>query len=60
MDKVLARLPGKARRAFLMAQVEGFSQEQIAEEMGVSVRSVQRWLVRAFEECIVLGSEGWA
>ncbi len=60
VDRVLARLPGKARRAFLMSQVEGFSQEQIAQEMGVTVRSVQRWLVRAFEECIVLASGEWA
>lgn len=56
VDRVLARLPAKARRAFLMSQLEGYSQEQIATELGVTVRSVQRWLVRAFEECIVLAS----
>ncbi|MGE7993233.1 sigma-70 family RNA polymerase sigma factor [Pseudomonas sp. NPDC089554] len=60
VDRVLANLPGKVRRAFLMSQLEGLSQEQIAQDMGVSVRSVQRWLVQAFEECIVLASEGWA
>lgn len=60
VDRVLANLPGKVRRAFLMSQLEGLSQEQIAQDMGVTVRSIQRWLVQAFEECIVLASEGWA
>jgi len=59
VDQVLARLPGKARRAFLLSQLEGWGQEQIAGEMGVTVRTVQRWLVKAYEECIVLGAEGW-
>ncbi|WDY59181.1 sigma-70 family RNA polymerase sigma factor [Pseudomonas sp. PSKL.D1] len=59
VDQVLARLPEKARRAFLLSQLEGYSQEQIALEMAVNVRTVQRWLLRAFEECIVLASEQW-
>ncbi|KAF1067399.1 MAG: putative RNA polymerase sigma factor FecI [Pseudomonas citronellolis] len=57
VDAVLACLPGKARQAFLMYQLEGFTQEQIAERLGVSPRSVQRYLARAFEECIVLAAE---
>ena len=56
---MLARLPAKARRAFLLSQVEGRTQEDIAEAMAVSVRTVQRWLVQAFEECIVLASSEW-
>lgn len=60
VDQVLARLPAKARRAFLMSQLEGSSQEEIALSMAVSVRTVQRWLLRAYEECIVLGSGEWA
>lgn len=56
VDAVLGRLSAKARQAFLMAQLEGYSQEQIAERLDVSVRSVQRYLSQAFEECIVLAS----
>ena len=56
VDQVLARLPAKARQAFLMSQIEGHSQEEIAEALAVSVRSVQRYLVQAFAECIVLAS----
>lgn len=58
VDRVLAVLPAKARQAFLMAQLEGYTQEEIASRLGISVRSVQRHLARAFEECIVLASQG--
>lgn len=58
VDRVLAVLPAKARQAFLMAQLEGYTQEEIASRLGISVRSVQRHLARAFEECIVLASLG--
>ncbi|MHB0766258.1 sigma-70 family RNA polymerase sigma factor [Stutzerimonas sp. NM35] len=57
VDRVLARLPTKARQAFLMSQLEGHTQEQIAKHLGIHVRSVQRYLARAYEECIVLAAE---
>ena len=41
-----------------MAQLEGCTQEEIARRLGLSVRSVQRYLARAFEECIMLASQG--
>lgn len=56
IDQVLALLPAKTRQAFLMSQVEGYTQEEIASRLDLSVRSVQRYLARAFEECIVLAS----
>jgi len=58
IDQVLAVLPAKHRQAFLMAQLEGYTQEEIASRMNLNVRSVQRYLARAFEECIVLASQG--
>ena len=58
IDQVLARLPARSRQAFLMAQLEGCTQEEIARRLGLSVRSVQRYLARAFEECIMLASQG--
>ncbi|MCR8718245.1 sigma-70 family RNA polymerase sigma factor [Pseudomonas syringae] len=56
VDSMLSGLPRKVRRAFLLAQVEGYTQEQVAEAMGVTVRSVHRYLVQALEECIYLAS----
>lgn len=56
VDEMLGGLPRKVRRAFLLAQLEGYTHEQVAEVMGVTVRSVHRYLVRAFEECIHLAS----
>lgn len=56
VDAMLAGLPEKVRRAFLLAQLEGYTQEQVAELMGVTVRSVHRYLSRALEECIYLAS----
>ena len=58
IDQVLALLPAKTRQAFLMVQVEGYTQEEIASRLNLSVRSVQRYLARAFEEFIVLASQG--
>ncbi len=57
VDAVLARLPARARKAFLMAQLEGYTQQEIAAQLGITVRSVQRYLARAYEECIVLAAE---
>ena len=56
VDAMLSGLPRKVRRAFLLAQVEGYTHDQVAEVMGVTVRSVHRYLVRALEECIYLAS----
>ncbi|USS56663.1 MULTISPECIES: sigma-70 family RNA polymerase sigma factor [Pseudomonas] len=56
IDQVLALLPAQSRQAFLMAQLEGYTQEEIASRLKLSVRTVQRHLARAFEECIVLAS----
>jgi RNA polymerase sigma-70 factor (ECF subfamily) len=57
VDAVLARLPLKARQAFLLYQLEGCDQQSIAQALQVSVRTVQRYLAMAFEECIVLAAE---
>lgn len=59
VERVLARLSTRARQAFLLSQIEGRTQEEIAALMAVNVRSVQRWLVQAYEECIVLASSEW-
>ncbi|SPU48884.1 sigma-70 family RNA polymerase sigma factor [Bordetella trematum] len=47
IDKRLSQLKIAARRAFLMHQVEGMTQVEIAQALNVSVATVQRYLERA-------------
>jgi RNA polymerase sigma-19 factor, ECF subfamily len=51
IDRVLAGLPAQVRRAFLLAQLDGMSQADIAAELGISLSTVKRHLVRAGAQC---------
>ncbi|AHV91716.1 RNA polymerase sigma factor, sigma-70 family protein [Bordetella holmesii 30539] len=53
IDALLAALPAKTRTAFLLAQIEHLSHAQIAEQLQISVRTVQRHILRAYEQCIL-------
>lgn len=53
IDAALDLLPPKARSAFLLSQFEGLSYPQIAARLGVTVRSVKRYMALAFEECLL-------
>jgi RNA polymerase sigma-70 factor (ECF subfamily) len=53
---LLAALPDKARIAFLLSQLDGLTYEQIGVEMGVSVRTVKRYMAEAFKHCILAAS----
>lgn len=39
---------------FLLAQCEGLTHKQIAEQMGLSLRSVERYVADALYHCYVL------
>lgn len=52
--RLLDGLKPKVRSAFLLAQCEGMPHEQIAEELGVSVRSVGRYVAEALFHCYQL------
>lgn len=54
IDAMLDDLPTKARTAFLLSQVEGLTYAEIAEQLGVAVRTVKRYMAQAFEECLML------
>lgn len=56
VDALLAALPDKARIAFLLSQLDGLTYEQIGVEMGVSVRTVKRYMAEAFKHCILAAS----
>ena len=55
--RMLDGLKPKVRRAFLLAQCEGMSHKAIAEQMGMSVRSVERYIADALYHCYLLRYE---
>lgn len=52
--RMLEGLKPKVRQAFLLAQCEGFTHKQIAEHMGLSLRSVERYVADALFHCYTL------
>lgn len=55
--RMLEGLKPKVRQAFLLAQCEGLTHRQIAERMGLSLRSVERYVADALFHCYVLRYE---
>lgn len=52
IDAMLDRLPTRTRRIFLMAQLEDMTYAQIAEALGISLRTVKRAMQEAFASCL--------
>jgi RNA polymerase sigma factor (sigma-70 family) len=52
IDAMLQRLAEPVRTALLLSQLDGYSYAQIAEHLGVSIRTVKRYMAKAFEECL--------
>ena len=60
LERIACLLDGlrpKVRTAFLLAQCEGLSHKQIAEQMGISLRSVERYVADALYHCYLLRYE---
>ena len=51
LDELLNGLPSPVKQAFLLAQVDGLSYPQIAEQLGLSVATVKRHLNKAAMRC---------
>lgn len=51
IDRMLDGLPAPVRRAFLMAQLDGMKQADIARELGLSLTTIKRYLVQAGMHC---------
>lgn len=51
IDQMLDSLKPQIRTAFLLAQLDGLTCPQIAERMGVSLSSVERYIARALRCC---------
>ncbi|MFL9709753.1 sigma-70 family RNA polymerase sigma factor [Methylobacillus sp. Pita1] len=56
IDGLLDGLPYKVRKAFLLSQLDGMSQADIAGELGVSISTVKRYIVQAIEQCCFGGA----
>lgn len=54
LDILLDGLPAKTRTAFLLAQLEGASYQQIATRLGVSTRTVGSYVATAMLQCMAL------
>ena len=57
ISRLLEGLKPKVRKAFLLAQCDGLAYKQIAQQMGVSLRSVERYVAEALYHCYVLRYE---
>lgn len=51
VDQLLDGLPAQVRHAFLLAQLEGLNQADIAERLAISLSTVKRHLRRAALQC---------
>ena len=54
LDAMLAGLPCAVRSAFLMSHIDDLPYAEIAARLAVSERTVKRYMVQAFEQCILL------
>lgn len=48
----LAQLPADHRQAFLLNRFDGLSHMEIAQLMGISDKTVQRYIAKAFDHCL--------
>ena len=46
--KAIDELPDKCREVFLLSKRDGLSQEEIAERMGISIKTVKNQMTKAF------------
>lgn len=54
LNELLDGLPTAVRRAFLWSQLEGLGYQQIAERLGVSERTIKRYMAQAYEHCLLV------
>ncbi len=50
--EALADLPPRCRQAFLLRRVEGFSQREVAERLGVSEKAVEKYMAQGVR-CLI-------
>ena len=59
LDAALAALPAKVRETFMLSQLDGLTYSQIAQQLGLSVGAIRKYMLRAALAChAVLSPEG--
>lgn len=53
LDRILLALPESVRAAFLLVKLDGLSYPEVAQQLGVSERTVSRYMVQAYEACLM-------
>jgi len=51
--KAIAELPPRARTVLQLARIEGYSQKEIAAQMGITPKTVENHLTRALAQLTV-------
>ncbi|WP_025129108.1 sigma-70 family RNA polymerase sigma factor [Pseudomonas sp. PH1b] len=54
VDAMLDALPPLVKRAFLLSQISGLKYDDIAQQLGVSLITVKRYMKQAFVQCLLL------
>lgn len=54
LDAMLDALPRAVRETFLLSQIEGLTYPEIAQRMGVSVRTIKRYMHQGFCQCLTI------
>lgn len=52
LQKVIDRLPARCKQTFWLFRVEGYSQQEIATQLSITVNMVQRHLLRAMTDLL--------
>ncbi|HBR98840.1 MAG TPA: RNA polymerase subunit sigma [Gammaproteobacteria bacterium] len=57
LDDMLSGLGSNVKRAFLLSQLQGLPYAEIAQQLGVSVSSVKKYMAKATSRCLVYALE---
>lgn len=57
IDRLLKGLGSKVRQTFILSQFDGLTYPQIAECLGISVRTVNNYMAKAMEHCCLMQLE---
>ncbi|WP_245979222.1 sigma-70 family RNA polymerase sigma factor [Solilutibacter pythonis] len=52
LDRMLGNLPARTREVFLLSRLDGLGYAEIAQRLGISVRTVKRDMAAAWLDCL--------
>lgn len=57
IDRLLDGLGARVKQAFILSQFEGLTYPQIAERLGISLRTVNNHMAKAMEHCCLMQAQ---